>query len=100
MQRLTEEQRRRWGTDGYLHLHGVLSAQEVAFFSEQLDRVRAQPGYEPSDLPRGHYGWLPHADKSANDGFMDRRDLLPYDQSFIDLIDRPNVFDLIPMRQP
>jgi hypothetical protein len=95
MQRLTDEQRRQWGTDGYLHLHGVLSAQEVEFFSAQLDRVRAQPGYEPSDLPRGHYGWLPHADDLANDGFMDRRDLLPYDQSFIDLIDRPNVFDLI-----
>jgi hypothetical protein len=26
---------------------------------------------------------------------MDRRDLLGYDQSFRDLIDRPNVFDII-----
>lgn len=95
MQTLTDTQRTQWGTDGYLHLHGVLSPQEVEFFSEQLDRVRAQPGYEPSELPRGHYGWLPHAADLATDGFMDRRDLLGYDQSFIDLIDRSNVFDLI-----
>lgn len=95
MHTLSDAQRTRWSTDGYLHLEGVLSAQEVDFFSAQLDSVRAQPGYEPSDLPRGHYGWLPHAADLNNDGFMDRRDLLGYDQSFIELIDRPNVFDLI-----
>ena len=49
MQKLTDEQRRQWGTDGYLQLRGVLSAREVAFFSDQLDRIREQPGYEPSD---------------------------------------------------
>lgn len=95
MEKLSDAQRVQWGTDGYLHLEGVLSPQEVELFSEQLDRVRANPGYEPSDLPRGHYGWLPHAADLATDGFMDRRDLLGYDPCFIDLIDRPNVFDLI-----
>ncbi len=95
MQQLTQQQRSQWSTDGYLHLQGVLSPEEVEFFSAQLDRVRTLPGYEPSDLPRGHYGLLPHADDLATEGFMDRRHLLDYDQSFIDLIDRPGLFDLI-----
>ena len=95
MQTLTEEQKSQWATDGYLHLKGVLSTDEVAMFSDELDRIRALPGYEPSDLPRGHYGWLPHATDLDNEGFMDRRHLLDYHDAFIDLIDRPNVFDLV-----
>ena len=57
--------------------------------------MRTQPGYEPAatELQRGHYAWkLPDQNKDA---FMDRRDLLPYHQAFIDLIDRPAIFDLI-----
>jgi ectoine hydroxylase-related dioxygenase (phytanoyl-CoA dioxygenase family) len=46
-------------------------------------------------LPRGHYGWVDHADDLDPDGFMDRRDLLPYHRAFRDLIDRPEIFDLI-----
>ena len=95
MQQLTEMQRSQWSVDGYLHLQGVLSPDEVAFFSAELDRIRKLPGYEPSDLPRGHYDWLPHAKDLANEGFMDRRDLLGYGDAFLDLIDRPNVFDLV-----
>jgi len=95
MQTLTESQRTQWLTDGYLHLEGVLSSDEVEFFSNELDRVRTLPGYEPSDLPRGHYGWLPHADDLDPEGFMDRRHLLDYGQEFLDLIDRPGLFDLI-----
>ena len=92
---LTEEQREQWAVDGYLQIEGALSPAEVEFFSDQLDRVREQPGYEPAaaELQRGHYAWkLPDQKKDA---FMDRRDLLPYHQAFIDLIDRPRVFDLI-----
>ena len=61
---LTEEQREQWAVDGYLQLEGALSAAEVDFFSEQIDRVRRQPGYEPAPgkLPRGHYAWVDHAD--------------------------------------
>jgi len=93
---LTDLQREQWAVDGYLQLEGALSPAEVEFFSDQLDDVRQQPGYEPApkELPRGHYGWAPHADQNI-DGFMDRRDLLPYHQAFIDLIDRPAIFDLI-----
>lgn len=58
MQRLSEAQRSQWATDGYLHLPGALSPGDVEFFSRQIDRIRALPGYEPSNLPRGHYGWL------------------------------------------
>ena len=93
---LTEAQREQWAVDGYLQIEGALSPAEVDFFSDQLDNnVRTQPGYEPAatELQRGHYAWkLPDQNKDA---FMDRRDLLPYHQAFIDLIDRPAIFDLI-----
>ena len=92
---LTEAQREQWAVDGYLQIEGALSPAEVDFFSDQLDYVRTQPGYEPAatELQRGHYAWkLPDQNKDA---FMDRRDLLPYHQAFIDLIDRPAIFDLI-----
>ena len=98
MTTLTDEQRRQWRTDGYLELPGVLSPQEVEFFSAELDRIRALPGFEPvqrEGLPIGHYEWLPHADDLDPAGFMDRRDLLGYGEHFINLMDRPNVFDLI-----
>lgn len=92
---LTEAQREQWAVDGYLQLEGALTPVEVDFFSRLLDEVRTRPGFEPApgELARGHYAWkLPDQNK---DGFMDRRDLLPYHQAFIDLIDRPAVFDLI-----
>ena len=92
---LTEAQREQWAVDGYLQLEGALSPPEVEFFSKLLDDVRGKQGYEPAPgkLPRGHYAWkLPDQNLDA---FMDRRDLLPYHQAFIDLIDRPRVFDLI-----
>lgn len=98
MQQLTDEQRRQWATNGYLELPQVLSTDEVAFFSAELDRIRQEPGFEPvarEGLPIGHYEWLPHAEDLDPEGFMDRRDLLPYGQHFIDLMDRPGVFDLI-----
>ena len=93
---LTEEQREQWAVDGYLQLEGALNPAEVDFFSDQLDRVRMQPGFEPAPtkLPRGHYAWVDHADPNP-EAFMDRRDLLSYHQAFVDLIDRPRVFDLI-----
>jgi hypothetical protein len=96
---LTPAQRRQWEIDGYLHLEGVLGADDVAFFSRELDRIRGLPGWEPDrgnpDLPIGHYAWLPHAEDLDAHGFMDRRDLLPYHPAFVDLIDRAPVFDYI-----
>lgn len=95
MQTLTDEQRERWQTDGFLHLEGVLDPDEVAFFCDELDRIRALPGYEPGSDQLGHYELLDHARSLDAEGFMDRRILLDYGQHFVDLIDRPNVFDLI-----
>ena len=96
MRTLTPEQRRDWAVDGFLHLKGVFDADEVAFFCDQVDALRARPGYEPKpDLPRGHYGWVEQAINPDPDAFMDRRDLLSYHDAFIDLIDRAPVFDLI-----
>ncbi len=98
MQTLTPEQRRQWRTDGYLHLEGVFDAERVQFFSDEMDRIRGIPGWEPHhdpELPIGHYKWLEHAKDLDPGGFMDRRDLLTYHQAFIDLIDLPPVFDYI-----
>lgn len=96
MTRLTEQQRDQWAIDGYLHLKKVLSPEEITMFSKELDRIRQEPGWEPSpDGPLGHYRWLDHAPNQDPEGFMDRRDLLPYHSAFIDLMDRPEVFDLI-----
>ncbi|MBT6910693.1 MAG: hypothetical protein HOA21_06040, partial [Rhodospirillaceae bacterium] len=94
MQTLTKEQRRAWDIDGYVQLKGVFDAEEVAFFCDEIDNMRAQPGWEPTDLPRGHYGWVEHGNPDP-ESFMDRRDILPYHKAFRDLIDRPEVFDLV-----
>ena len=98
MHTLTTEERRKWQTDGYLHLEGVLDADQVQFFSDEMDRIRTIPGWEPDrnpGLPIGHYAWMDHAASLDPGGFMDRRDLLTYHQAFIDLIDASPVFDYI-----
>ena len=61
MQTLNESLRQQWQTDGYLHLPQALSPEQVSFFSAEIDRVRAVPGYERDsdpNLPIGHYAWL------------------------------------------
>ncbi len=97
MQTLTEQQRRDWAINGYIQLEGVFDAEEVAFFSRELDLMRGKPGYEPQPdtLPRGHYGWVPRSASQDPESFIDRRDILPYHDAFIALMDRPEVFDLI-----
>jgi hypothetical protein len=95
MKKLTDEQRDQWAIDGYLHLEQALTDDEVTFFADELDRIRMLPGYEPGDDQLGHYAKVDHAPDTDPEGFMDRRILLHYGQHFIDLIDRPNVFDLI-----
>jgi hypothetical protein len=95
VERLTTDQREQWDTAGYLHLEGVLDPDEVTWFADDLDRVRMLPGYEPGTDQLGHYAWLDHAASTDPEGFMDRRDLIDYGQPYIDLIDRPGLFDLI-----
>lgn len=95
MQTLTAEQRRQWDEDGYLVIEGALSDDEVAFFNDELDRIRLEPGWEPDRNVLGHYAWVPQAATTDPEGFMDRRDLLGYGQHFVDLIDRPGIFELV-----
>jgi len=97
MKKLTEAQRIKWVTDGYIQLEQVLSPAEVELFSGQIDAMRKVPGYEPrpGELPRGHYGWVEQTPDQSPDGFMARRDILSYHDAFIALIDRPEIFDLI-----
>ena len=95
MRTLTEEQRQSWDINGYIHLEGVFDEAEAAFFADELDRIRLLPGYEPGSDQLGHYTWMEHAKDLDPEGFMDRRILLHYGKPFIDLIDRPEVFDLV-----
>ena len=97
MQKLTDAQKTQWAVDGYLCIEGALNSKEVDFFSNEIDNFRSLPGWEPISgmLPRGHYGWVEKCVDQNTEAFMDRRDILSYDQAFIDLIDRKEVFDLI-----
>lgn len=98
MQKLTAAQRELWASEGYLHLEGVLDREQVQFFSDEMDRIRGLPGWEPDNNPElniGHYAQLPHAKDTDLSGFMDRRDLLSYHPAFIDLIDASPVFDYV-----
>ena len=97
MRKLTEQQRRDWAINGFIHLEGAFDAEEVAFFNREIDLMRGKPGFEPQPetLPRGHYGWVPQAASQDPEAFMDRRDILPYHDAFIALMDRPEVFDLV-----
>lgn len=98
MRTLTAAEREHWQSEGYLHLRGALNEEQVAFFSAEMDRIRALPGWEPDNNPElniGHYAYLPHAKDLDPAGFMDRRDLLGYHQAFIDLMDASPVFDYV-----
>jgi hypothetical protein len=92
---LSESQRRQWAIDGYLHLPQVLTPDQVGFFSAEIDRLRAQPGWEPMAEPLGHYAWVDQCANQNPEGFMDRRDLLAYHDAFIALMDAAPVFDFI-----
>ncbi len=72
-----------------------MSPEEVALFSAEIDLMRGKPGWEPTDLPRGHYVWVERSASQDPEAFMDRRDILPYHDAFVELIDRPGIFDLI-----
>ena len=98
MLQLSESEQKLWDTDGYLHLKQVFDPDEVNFFISEMDRIRQIPGFEPDpnpELPTGHYAWQDHARDLDPNGFMDRRDLLPFNQAFIDLIDRAPIFDYV-----
>jgi hypothetical protein len=97
MQKLTDAQKTQWAVDGYLCIEGALNSKEVDFFSNEIDAFRSLPGWEPISgmLPRGHYGWVDKSADQNTEAFMDRRDILSYNQAFVDLIDRKEVFDLI-----
>ena len=97
MQKLSAEQRTQWAVDGYLCIEGALNPEEIEFFSNEIDNFRSLPGWEPIPgmLPRGHYGWVDKCADQNTEAFMDRRDILSYNQAFIELIDRKEVFDLI-----
>ena len=97
MPTLTDEQRRQWAVDGYIHLQGALKQPDVALYSGLIDSIRHDAGWEPvPGLPFGHYARV-ERNATANDpeSFMDRRDILGYAEPFRDLMDRPSVFDPI-----
>ena len=98
MENLDPVLKRQFHTDGYLHLEGLLSEQQVAAYNAELDRIRALPGFEPDKNPAfniGHYSVIDHAKDLDPGGFMDRRELLGYSSQFTDLIDLAPGFDYI-----
>ena len=78
---LTEEQQRQWAIDGYLVLKNVLSRDETKLFTREIDR-----------LHRKHVLRNPEVDSMKG---LDRRNLLPDSDVFIDLMDHPAIFDLV-----
>ena len=95
MRRLTDAQRRRWDSDGYIVVEGALNPERVALYECEVDALRGKPGWEPMGKPLGHYGWVERAINADTEAFMDRRDLIGYHEAFIDLIDHAPIFDLV-----
>jgi len=96
--KLTQTQCHDFQSNGFLHLEGLLGPQEVNHYVEQLSRIRSLPGFEPDrdpQFPIGHYSTLDHARDLNPEGFMDRRELLQYGPSFINLVDRQPGFDYL-----
>ncbi len=79
--KLTEEQKRQWATDGYLVLKGALSKPKVKRLIREADRIY-----------RKHARQNP--DANLKNG-ISRRNVLPESDAFIDLIDPPDIFDLV-----
>lgn len=92
---LSDDQRQQWTDDGYLRIESVLDPHEVDFLNDETDRIRLLPGWEPSEAALGHYERRDRCATTDPAGYMDRRDLLDYGRHFVDLIDRPGLFDLI-----
>ena len=81
-----------------MYLEQVFNPDEVELYSNEIDRIRPIPGYEPDqnpDTPHGHYAWMDHTPDLDPGGFMDRRELLSYGPAIIDLIDKAPVFDYV-----
>ena len=75
---LSDTQQRQWAIDGYLLLKGVLPQATVTRLIRQVDRLHRK------EIRR-------NPDAKARQG-MDRRNILPDSQEFIDLIDPPATF--------
>ena len=75
---LSAAQQARWAGDGYLLLKGVLTKATIAALIREIDRLHRQ------EVRRKR-------DEAARPG-MDRRNILPDSQVFIDLIDHPATF--------
>lgn len=95
MQTLTTAQRRQWDSEGYICIENALNPDETALYAREVDALRGKAGWEPMTAPLGHYRWVERAINADTEAFMDRRDLIGYHEAFIDLIDRPPVFDLV-----
>lgn len=78
---LTEEQKAQWHINGYLHIPGLLPKDDVKALRTELDK-----------LHRKHVLNNPEIDNARG---LDRRNILPDGNAFIDLMDHANVFDLV-----
>ena len=95
MQNLTDEQRRQWATNGYLHLEGVFSPDRGRALQRGAGPVRGPARLRAVGPPPRPLRLAAPREDLRPEGFMDRRHLLEYGEAFIELIDRSPVFDLI-----
>ena len=60
MKKLTEQQRSDWAINGYICVEQALSAEEVDFFSDQIDEMRAKVLSNAGRARHGAPGQTPH----------------------------------------
>ncbi len=77
---LTEEQRNRWATEGYIVLKNVLSPQEIRDLTARVDEMDAE---------------FRKADNVTPDSLFDRRNVMEDDPIFVDLMDHPITFPIV-----
>ncbi|MDE0298328.1 MAG: phytanoyl-CoA dioxygenase family protein [Candidatus Poribacteria bacterium] len=77
---LTEEQIRDWKQDGYLHLKGLLTSDEVRELTDVVDRMHAEHLNQPDAEP--------HHD-------FDQRNVMEEDDIFAAMMDHPATFSIV-----
>lgn len=77
---LTEEQTRYWEQNGYLHLNGILSSDEIHKLTDVVDQMHAEHLEQPEAEP--------HHD-------FDQRNVMEENDIFVDMMDHPATFPIV-----
>lgn len=77
---LTEEQIRNWKQDGYLHLKGLLTSDEVRVLTDVVDRLHTEHLNQPE--AESHHDF-------------DQRNVMEEDDIFVGMMDHPATFPIV-----